>query len=77
MGGTPGRLFLCLFWRETKQRPELEISDKTGSGGEKRQLVKEPREGQLAKETQRGSVGEKRRRVAVENGQQKGPVKMS
>ena len=35
MSGTPGRRFLCLFWRETKQRPELKISYKTGSGGEK------------------------------------------
>ena len=28
----PSRRSLCLFWRETKQRPELEISDETGSG---------------------------------------------
>ena len=48
--------FLCLFWRETKQRSELEIPDETGSGGGKAgpreargQLTKEPREGQLAK----------------------------
>ena len=55
----------------------LEISDESGSGGGSE--VREKPEGQLAKErrTQRGSVGEERRREAVENGQQKAPVKMS
>ena len=48
-------LFIC-FGAKPKQRPDLEISDKTGSGGGKEgprgdrgQLAKEPREGQLAK----------------------------
>ena len=55
VGGTPGRRFLCLFRRKTKQRPELEISDKTGSGGGKASL-REAR-GSVGKGTQRGSVG--------------------
>ena len=42
VGGTPGRRSLCLFWRETKQMPELEISDKTGSGGEKTSWQRKP-----------------------------------
>ena len=68
VGGTPGRRCLCLFWRETKQRPELEISDETGSGGE-RQFREKP-ERAVGKGIQRGSVGEGRHREAVDNGQQ-------
>ena len=64
MGGMPGRRSLCLFWRETRQRPELEISDKTGKGGAKRswQMNPERVSGQRnpervswRRETQRGS----------------------
>ena len=55
-----------LFCCETKQRPEPEISDETGSGGEKAG----PREarGAVGQGTQRGSVGEGRLREAVDNG---------
>ena len=41
--------FSFFFRRETKRRPELEISDETGSGGGKAGL-REPRKSQLAKE---------------------------
>ena len=30
--GVPSRRYFCLFWRETKQSPELEIFDATWSG---------------------------------------------
>ena len=74
MGGRPGRQFLCLFWREIKQRPELEISDETGCGGRKAGTRKA--RGAVGKGTQRGSVsGEGRRREAVDNGQQKEAVR--
>ena len=66
MGGTPGRRFLYLFWRATKQRTELEISDETGSG-EGKAGSREAR-GAVGKGTQRGSVGEGRRSEAVDNG---------
>ena len=69
MGGTPGRRFLCLFWRKTKQRPELEISDETGSGEEKQVrekpeggLANEPREGQVEKEPREGQATTDNRR---------------
>ena len=48
MGGPPSKRSLCLFWHETKQRPELEIFDETGSGQENARegsWKKEPREG--------------------------------
>ena len=47
----------CLFWRETKQRPQLEIFDETGSGqgNAREELEKEPREGSWRRVTQRGS----------------------
>ena len=50
-GSTPSRRPFCLFWCDTKQRPELEIFDATGSGVGKAG----PREdrGQLEKGTQR------------------------
>ena len=64
--GWYARQTISLFWRETKQRPELEISDEIGSRGGKG----------IGKGTQRGSVGEGRRREAVDNGQQKRPVGM-
>ena len=57
-GGGPSRRSFCLFWRETKQRPELEIFDTTGSGqGNASQSVwkKELREGSWQMVTQRGS----------------------
>ena len=54
VGGTLGSS-LCLFWRETKQRPELEISDKTRSGGEKTSWQRNPERGSWRRETQRGS----------------------
>ena len=76
MGGTPGRRSLCLFWRETKQRPELGSLTRP-EVGEKRPVGKGTQRGSVSKGTQTGSVGEERRREAVENGQQKGPVKMS
>ena len=68
VGGTPGRRFFCLFWHKAKLRPELEISDESGSGGGEAG----PREarGAVGKGTQRGSVGEERCREAVDNGQQ-------
>ena len=56
--GTRARRFLCLFWRENKQRPELEISDETGSGGGKagsREARVGVRKGTQRRETQRGS----------------------
>ena len=73
------------FGAKLNQGLGLEISDEAGIGRGKAgpresregKLAKEPREGRLAKGTQRGSVGEERRREAVDNGQQKGPVKMS
>ena len=74
VGGTSGRRSLCLFWREAKQRPELVISNETGSG-EGKAGPREARKGQLAKGTQRGWVGEGRRREAVDNGQQKEAVR--
>ena len=52
-------LFVC-FGAKPTQRPKLEISHETGSGGGK----EGPRE-------ERGSVGEGRRREAVDNNQQK------
>ena len=45
--------------------------------GEKRGVGKGTQRGSVGKGIQGGSVGEERRREAVENGQQKGPVKMS
>ena len=75
MGGTPGRRFLRLFWRETKQRPELEISDETRSGRGKagprearEELAKEPREGQFAKEPREGQLakGDAERQSTIE-----------
>ena len=60
-GGAPGRLSLC-FGAKPKQRPELEISDETGSGREKK-AVREDR-GSWRRETQRGS----RQRMAGESG---------
>ena len=66
-GGAPSRRSFCLFWRETKQRPELEIFDATGSGqGNANQGV--------GKRNPEKAVGEGRRRGTVDTGQQKRPV---
>ena len=53
--GCVNDLFVC-FGAKPKQRPELEISDETGSGGgeagpreARGELAKEPRKGQLEK----------------------------
>ena len=61
-GGAPSRRSFCLFWRETKQRPGLEISDETGSGVGKagpretrRSWKKEPRGRSWQRATERGS----------------------
>ena len=73
MGGPLSRQSLC-FGAKPNEGLGLEISDETGSGGGKAS----PREAwRVGKGTQRGWVGEERSREAVENGQQKGPVKMS
>ena len=74
-GGTPGRQSLCLFWRETKQRPELEISDKTGSGGEKTSWKRNPERASRRRVTQRGSweqtaEGTSQYELAVQSGKQ-------
>ena len=60
--------FVC-FWREIKQRPELEISDETGSWGGKAGpreargwIGKGTQRGRVGKGTQRGSVDEERHR---------------
>ena len=45
--------------------------------GEKRPVGKGIQRASVGKGTQSGSVGVERRREVVENGQQKGPVKMS
>ena len=60
--GAPSRRSFCLFWRETKQRPEPAIFDVTGSekGNEREELAKGAAEGQSG----------------VDNGQQKRPVGM-
>ena len=55
-------LFVC-FGTKPKQRPELEISDETRSGGRK----EGPRKA-------RGAVGEKRCREAIDNGGQRRAV---
>ena len=59
-GGALSRRSFCLFWRETKQRLELEIFDATGSGVGKAgprvdrgQWARERQRRQLEKGTQR------------------------
>ena len=83
MGGPPSRRSLCLFWRETKQSPELEISDKTGSGGEKNSWQRNPervswqrnpKKASWRKEMQRGrrertAEGTSQDELAVQSGQ--------
>ena len=66
--GTPSRRSFCLFWRETKQRPELEIFNATRSGqGNASQGVE--------KRNPEKAVGEGWRRRAVDKGQQKEAVR--
>ena len=55
VGGTPGRRSLCLFRRETKQSPELKISDKTGSGREKTSWQRNRERGSWQRNRERGS----------------------
>ena len=57
--------FFGLFWRENKQRSEIEIFEETGSG------QGDAREG-VGKKNSEKAVGEGRRRGAVDNGQQWG-----
>ena len=53
-GGEPSRRSICLFWRETKQRPEFEIFDETGSGqGNARERI---RKGTQREELAKGDV---------------------
>ena len=68
-------LVVTWFVLARKQRPELEISDETWSGGgkaglrEAREVVsKGTKRGAVGKGTQRGSVGEGKCREAVDNG---------
>ena len=75
--------FVC-FGAKPNKGLGLEISDETESGGgkvgrrEARESVgKGIQRGAVGKRTQRWWVGEERSKEAVENGQQKGPVKMS
>ena len=67
-GGAPSKRSFFLFWRETKQRPEIEISTRpeVGKGTPERSWKKELRE----------AVDEGRRRGAVDTGQQKRPFGM-
>ena len=57
VGGPLSRRSLCLFWRETKQRPELETSTwpEVGKGTRERSWKKEPREGSWRRATERDS----------------------
>ena len=52
--GWYGRQTISLFWRETKQRPALEISDETGSG-EGKAGPRQAKRVSWRRETQRGS----------------------
>ena len=61
----------CLFWRETKQRPELEIStrpekdkgtpvrEELENGSHRRQLAKGDAEGQSTTDSRRDQSGER------------------
>ena len=57
VGGSLSRRYLCLFWRETKQRPELEISTRleVGKGTPVRSWKKEPTGNSWRRATERGS----------------------
>ena len=70
-GGTPSRRSFCLFWRETKQRPGLEISDETGSGVGKAGL-RETRRPAGRRNPQKAVCDERRReQLGVDTGQQR------
>ena len=57
VGGPLSRRSLCLFWRETKQRPELKISTwpEVGRECQSESWKKEPREKSWQRETHSGS----------------------
>ena len=73
MGGPLNRRSLCLFWRETEQRPELKISTRLevgkGTPKERQELDKGTQRRQLATVDGEGQL-------AVDTGQQKRPVDM-
>ena len=67
VGGPISRRSLCQSWRETKQRPGLEISDETGSGVGKAG----PRE--TRRQLEEGTPGGSWRRVTERDGWQSTP----
>ena len=73
MGGPLSRRSLCLFWCETKQRPEFEIFDEAGQGNTSQSnWKKEPREGSWRR------AAEETSRHEIESRSNEGrPVKMS
>ena len=73
MDGPLSRQSLCLFWLETKQRPEPAIFDVTGSGqgNASREVGQGSREGSW-----RQATGDGEGQLAVDTGQQKRPVGM-
>ena len=68
-GGAPSRRSFCLFWHETKQRPDLEIStrlevgkgtlvrEELEEGTQRRQLAKGDAEGQSTPDSRRDQSG--------------------
>ena len=83
VGGPLSRRSLCLFWRETKQMPELKISTRpeVGKGTPVWSSKKEPTGGSWRKVTQKGSrhrTAEETSRHEIESSSSEGrPVKMS